>query len=134
MSTRLEPADLRIAIESKNLDDPLVFLNSIMQGHDPRALSQTYQKVLELEQVQNFEEHDPVDLCQELIELIKQDLKFEPVGVRDSINAGKILSEYVHAKRKSVEITEGTSQTNTALVPLSEAEIQEFKEIFNDEF
>lgn len=125
--------ELRDLINKGQAQDPLIFLESIMNGQDPRKLSGIYKLVCDID---DFSGSEPSrDDWYEIVEYVTSHLKYHHVSVGDSMSAAKTLSEYLHAKRKQVEVTGGAGQVaDPAQHPLSEEEIELFKEKFNAEF
>lgn len=124
--------ELRDLINKGEAKDPLVFLECVMNGQDPRRLSDIYKLVLE---VQDFSDGEPsAEDWAEIVDLVIQRYKYYVVSMGESTNAAKTLAEYLHAKRKNVEISGGASSGSVANDPLTEEEILLFKEKFNDEF
>jgi len=125
--------ELRDLINKGEAKDPLVFLEAVMNGQDPRGLSRLYKLVTDIQEFNNGEP-DPSDWA-EVIDLVMSDFKFRGVILGESIAAAKTLSEYLYPKRKQVDI--GGSQGGSGDIqnnPLTEEEIELFKERFNDEF
>ncbi len=125
--------DLRSLINKGEAKDPLVFLESIMNGQDPRRLSSIYELVMEID---NFTDGD---LSQgdwaEIVDHVSDRFHFHTVSLNESITASKTLAEYLHAKRKHVEIKDNSSGSGSVQDnPLTEEEIELFKEKFNDDF
>ena len=68
-------------IDMKVLDDPLLFLDAIVKGKDPRAISDLSAKVLEID-VTMLDQNSI-----NIIEDLKDILKYKPVPVKESIAA-----------------------------------------------
>ena len=69
-----------------------------------------------------------------MVDLVRAFYKYSPVSLSESVAASKTLAEYLHAKRKQVEITNGDGNSNGSNTPLTEEEIILFREKFNDDF
>lgn len=124
---------LRDLINKGEVSDPLIFLESIMNGQDPRKLSRVYELVCEIDDFST--DHISKQDWNELFELVFNNYKYYTVSLAESIAASKTLAEYLHAKRKQVEITDNQSGTgDPSNHPLTEEEIILFRERFNDEF
>lgn len=122
---------LRDLINKGEAADPLVFLESVMNGQDPRKLSDIYKLVLE---IQDFSDGKPSDEdWAEIVDIVISRYKYYTVSMTESSNAAKTLAEYLHAKRKNVEVS-GSTGNSVNGNPLTEEEIITFKEVFNDEF
>jgi hypothetical protein len=132
-SKSLSIMDLRDLINKGEAKDPLVFLESIMNGQDPRRLSSIYELVNEIDSFSNGELSKSD--WSEIVAHVCDRFKYHTVPLGDSLAASKTLAEYLHAKRKQVEITGNQDgSVNSSNNPLSEEEIELFKEKFNDEF
>lgn len=125
--------DLRALIHEGEAKDPLVFLEAVMNGQDPRRLSSIYELVTEIDSfcdgdISKSDWHDIVDL-------VMNDFRYHTVTLSESITASKTLAEYLHAKRKQIELNGGDPTIISAHDdPLTEEEIMLFKETFNDDF
>ena len=134
MSTKpLTVHQLREMINDGDLKDPIIFLESVMNGQDPREFGELYQLVVDIE-----------DFCEdgvpsssewaEVVDLVITRFKYRSVGMNDSMVASKTLMEYLHPKKKQIEATTITQSSNHQDNPLTEEEIIMFREKFNDEF
>lgn len=130
---QLSIEDLRTLINEGKANDPLVFLECVMNGQDPRELSKLYKLVCEVDEFTSGQPSE--EDWSEIVDLVMSTYKYQPVSLGQSVGASKTLAEYLHAKRKQVELngnlTEGKSVQNN---PLTEEEIILFKERFNEEF
>jgi len=125
--------DLRDLINKGEAKDPLIFLESVMNGQDPRRLSSIYELICEIDSFNNG------DLSKsdwsEIVDHVTSHYKYHTVPLSDSLAASKTLAEYLHAKRKQVEINGGQGgTTDPANQPLTAEEIELFREKFNDDF
>ncbi len=111
--------------------DPMVFLECIVQGSDPRNISNIYNL---LEEIKTFEGDS---ICQssweELRNLLLSEHKYNIVSIEQSFQAAKTIAEYLHPKRKQVDIY-GNNNDSGSSTKLTVEEIDLFKERFNDEF
>lgn len=123
---------LRELINKGESKDPLIFLEAIMNGQDPRRLSDIYKLVCEIDSFTNG------DLSREdwaeIVDAVTATNKYHVVTVKESMDAAKTLSEYVHSKKKSIEISGLDDDVSAHATPLTEGEIELFREKFNDEF
>lgn len=124
--------ELRELIYKKQATDPLVFLESIVSGQDPRGLSQIYELTIEIEEMTGGEPSKS-DWA-ELLDLIARKQKYSGVDLKQSQEAAKTLAEYLYPKRKQVEKSNKNDNQNTSSAPLTKSEILEFGEIFNANF
>lgn len=123
--------ELREMIHNKEASDPLVFLECVMNGQDPRVHSKIYGLVNDID---GFCDGVPTKAeWQEVVELVNASYKYQPVKLSESSSAAKTLAEYLHAKRKNIELSE-TSNVSGSATPLTEEEIELFREKFNDQF
>ena len=126
--------DLRDLIHKGESRDPLVFLEAVMNGNDPRNLSSIYELVCEID---SFTEDGDISKedWYEVIDHVTKRFKFSNVSLNESVAASKTLAEYLYPKRKQVDINGGNSASSEAhSSPLTVEEIELFKEKFNDEF
>ena len=125
--------DLRDLINKGEAKDPLIFLEAVMNGQDPRQMSRLYKLVTD---IQDFSDGDPDPSdWAEVVDLVLSDFKYRPVSIGESITAAKTMAEYMYAKRKQVDTNGGSgSGGDVQNSPLTEEEIELFKEKFNDEF
>ena len=131
-SAKLTIQEMRDMIHKGELKDPLVFLESVMCGHDPRQVSDIYKLVLEIEE---FSDGPPSSSdWADIVDVVTTRYKYHTVSLADSNGAAKTLAEYLHAKRKHVELNGGLTQGSAATEPLNEHEIALFKEKFNSNF
>ncbi len=125
--------DLRDLIHEGEAKDPLVFLEAVMNGQDPRRLSSIYELIMEIDAFTNGELSKGD--WNEIVDHVMNRFKYHTVTLSESITASKTLAEYLHAKRKQVEVNGGNSGSASVQDnPLNEEEIELFKEKFNDDF
>lgn len=125
--------DLRDLINKGEAKDPLVFLEAVMNGQDPRRLSSIYELICEIDSFTNGE-LSKSDWA-EIVDHVSSRYKYHTVSLGDSLAASKTLAEYLHAKRKQVELNGAQGATaDPAHHPLTTEEIELFKEKFNDDF
>lgn len=126
--------ELRGFIEAGESPDPLLFLEAIMNGQDPRNISEVYDLVCEIDDWGN-DEISYSDWC-EVVECIRKNYKYHKVSISESHSAAVSLASYLHPKQKQVELSGGVSAGHIKIsdYPLLDEDIERFKEIFNDEF
>jgi hypothetical protein len=125
--------DLRDLINKGQTKDPLIFLESVMNGADPRKISRLYKLVAELHEFSDGEP-DPSDWA-EIVDIVLTDYKYRPVGLGESIRAAKTVAEYLYAKRKQIDTNGGNNGGyDSSNNPLTEEEVEVFKEKFNEWF
>ena len=124
--------ELRDLIHEGKAKDPLVFLEAVMNGQDPRQLSSIYELVMEIDSFTNGELNKSD--WNEIVDHVVSRYKYHTVPLSESMSAAKTMAEYLHAKRKQVENIDNNSTIDPNAHPLTEDEIELFKEKFNDEF
>ncbi len=129
----LKLEELRDLIHTGEAKDPLVVLEAIMNGQDPRSFSGIYELIIEVDSFNDGDVH--ASDWQDIVDYALNHSKYKPVTLSESSSAAKTIAEYLHAKRKSLEMSGGSSGINNINNdPLTEEEIDLFKETFNDEF
>ncbi len=123
---------LRDLINKGEAKDPLIFLEAVMNGKDPRRISSIYELIMEIDGFTNGE-LAPEDWS-EIVDHVMSRFKYHVVSLVESTSAAKTLAEYLHPKRKQVEIKGGGIGGTVDLQPLTEEDIELFKEKFNDDF
>lgn len=123
----------RELISNGEAKDPLVFLESIMNGQDPRKISKLWEMI---EEINTFSDGAPSkEDWAEVIEYVDSHMRYCHVSLSESSHSAKVLAEYIYPKRKQVDLN--TSEMGKGGIqgdPLTEEEIELFKERFNDEF
>lgn len=125
--------ELRDRINSGEASDPIIFLEALVNGQDPRKFSGVYDLILEID---SFTNGSPTkEDWEELINYATSHSKYGSVSIGESHSAAKTLAEYLHPKRKQVEIKSKVEQSgNLKDNPLTVEDIDLFKEKFNDNF
>ena len=132
-TTPLTVDELRKLIRQGEAADPLVFLEAVMNGQDPRKASELCELVSEID---GFSEGDIArhDWA-EVVSFVTSNLQYQPVTLAESMTAGKTLAEYLHPKRKQVDISGlGAGAGVNAQSPLTAEEVELFREKFNEQF
>lgn len=122
---------LKKTIKGMNLLDPIVLLVGLANGKDLTCHSLIYEWVLNHES-ENGEEPPEEWEWLDLVEMVKEHSRFYPVEEKTRILAQKILAEYQHSKRRSIEITDNSAHIDTK--PLTRREIKRFNRFFNNEY
>lgn len=132
MSTdNISIVDLRERILTGELKDPLVFLEALVVGYDPRKTSGIYDLIMEID---SFSGGAPSKQdWAEVVDYANKFHKFQEVSLSDSFNASKTLAEYLHPKRKQIDISD-TSSSDPNKDPLTAEEVQLFREKFNEAY
>ena len=124
--------ELRHLIHEGKAKDPLVFLESVMNGQDPRQLSSVYELIMEIDSFTGGDLNKSD--WNELIDHVTSRYKYHTVPLSESMSAAKTMAEYLHAKRKQIETSTTDNSADPNNSPLTTEEIELFKEKFNDEF
>ena len=126
----------RSLIESGEATDPLVFLEALTSGQDPRTLSALHTIIEEITEFDDTDLPDP-DTWLRLVRLVRAKYRYQPVSLQESQNAANILMRHLHPTLKQVA-SHNTNVTvdNTPTQPpaLTLEEIQLFKRVFDEEF
>ena len=122
---------LKEVSEEFNFIDPVTLLQGIANGVDLRGHSKAYLWVLEHE-ASNGDELPDMWEWEDIVELIKSEFRFLPVDKGTSLQAQKVLIEYMHNKRKAVEITDKSSSGE--VTKLNRADIKRVERIFKNEY
>lgn len=130
MSETLSIEQLRDLIHKGEAKDPLVFLESVMNGQDPRKQSDLYTLAIDIDE---FSDGVPdADDWALIYDMIRMHFKYQSVSLSESTSAAKTISEYLHAKRKQIETKESGAMAEVQ--PLKKAEIKAFLKIYEGEF
>lgn len=114
-----------------NAEEPLEFLAKVMHGVDPRQKSEILQLVDTIEE-ENFGDPPTEEQWDSIKRVVKRLYTHQPVPLGVSAAAARTIAEYRHAKRKSLEITEGGARV--AITDLTDAELDLFEVWFNDQY
>ncbi len=122
---------LQTACDELGMLDPMILLVGLANGKDLTATSLLYQWMENHIQANGDEPPDEFDWF-ELQELIKENMKFTIVDESTKLNAQKTIAEYLHNKKKSVEVTDKTQQAS--ITDLTRREVRRFNRVFNKEY
>lgn len=117
------------ACEAGKTVDPLKFLELVMAGVDPRYLSEIC-KLLDTFSY-DYDGRPSVDDWHTLTNLIEAKYRLEPVELKESLNAGKDLANYMHPKRKHVDMN-AEINANVTVKILTTAEILSVRAILDE--
>lgn len=132
MSPTISIKELRERISTSECVDPLIFLESIVSGQDPRVVSQLFDLV---EEIQEFTGGSPDKAdWKQLYTFVNEEIKYRSPTISESLSAAKALSEYLHPKRKQVEITGNTAGGIGKVEPLTIEDIKLFRERWDEEY
>lgn len=130
---RLNIEELRDLINRDQAKDPLIFLECVMNGQDPRQTSAIHDLIMEIDGWSGGDITKEDWL--EITEHVQKFYKYKTVSLNESLSASKTLAEYLYAKKKTVDLNSGDSNSgDISKEPLTEDEIELFKEVWNDEF
>ena len=132
VSESLSIDQLRELINKGEVKDPLVFLECVMSGQDPRNHSDLFELVQEIHEFTGGDIDSASWL--EVVEAVKSKYKYQKVTLAQSSSAAKFLSEYLYPKVKAGEFCSSFGGGEASQHPLSEKEIELFKRKFNEEF
>lgn len=121
-------SQVKALCDKLKIPSPVEFLTQIMGGTDPRRVSQVYLKVLALEEEYEGAAPDDWD-WQELVDLIKAEYRGSIVEIGKSQDAAKQLMEYMHPKRKAIEVSQKGKAEVTG--KLSRLEIKRLRKEFD---
>lgn len=130
MPNKITIDELRDLINKGEATDPLIFLESVMNGQDPRGLSEIYKLVCEIDEWGSLPTRHE---WEDLVGMIRAQCKYSLVSLSESTAAAKTVAEYLHSKKKSIETIEGNSEGSIGK-PLNEKEIRAFLKIYESEF
>lgn len=122
---------LRRILRKNKLRDPIELLILLSNGVDVSGNSVVYEWILQHERYNGDNPPGEAE-WQDLVRLIKNHCRYEPVSVSTKLQAQKTLAEYEHNKRKSIEILDEKS-TDT-VTELSIREIKKFERYFKNEY
>lgn len=128
----LKIEEFRELISKGEASDPLVFLESIMNGQDPRrGIGNVYKFAIDCQEL--HEGPPDQEDWTTLLELIRTYCKYQIVKLDQSQNAAKTLAEYLHPKRKHVETSDSNGESKN-VNELTQKEIKTFLKIYEKEF
>lgn len=131
MSKSLNIEEFRELIHNGEASDPLIFLESVMNGQDPRLYSEVYQLAIDIDDFSGGCP-SPEDWA-EIFDQIRVSCKYMPVSLSESTTAAKTIAEYLHAKRKQIE-TKNSDGEHGQPSKLTKAEIRAVLKIYEGEF
>ena len=115
--------------DENGLIDPVELLTGLSNGVDLRKNGLVYAWLLDFEDEEGGNLPSLNDWF-ELKSLIKIECRRLPVSMAESLTAQKALIEYMHSKRKSVDITTRVDGDGV-VTPLTLREIKKFNRKFN---
>lgn len=122
---------LKETCDELGLLDPMILLVGLANGKDLTATSLLF-KWMENHISENGDEPPDEFDWFELCEIIKQHMQYCIVDESTKLNAQKTIAEYLHSKKKSLELTDKTVQAS--ITDLSTKEIKRFQRVFNKEY
>lgn len=134
MSDKISIAEMRDRINKNELVDPLITLESIMNGQDPRRVSELYKRVMDIEEMNHPDSDINRGDWETLVDFVINHAKYELVAIKQTLAAAKILAEYVHPKLKNTDEKGGSAVLSEISKDLTADEVRLFKEVYNEEF
>lgn len=132
----LSDVEMKIAEMCKDTGTPmpLEFLTKIMGGQDPRKNSHIYKHLLQIEAQFGPGVPPPEGSWHwdDMVEMIKNDYQEAPVSLQESQSAAKQVAEYVHSKKRNIQVH--AEVTNIDVTPLTAREIILFQEKFDGRY
>lgn len=134
MSKRLDQLRDQVAAlcEGEQIPEPGEFLASLMSGRDPRNRPALLYNVVNKIAMDRGPLSPPdVDEWEMICDLVLNSglYQTEPVPLETSVKAAEKLMDFLHAKLKAVELTADIEVT-TKVIPLTDEEIERFKDIW----
>lgn len=114
---------------------PIVFLKNVMDGKDPRKNSNIYKHLLAIEGIYGEGTPPPPGSYEwaEMVDMIKMEYQSAPVTLQESSAAVKQLAEYMHSKKRNIQIKAEVTGT-MEVTALTSAEVSIFNKKFNSKY
>jgi len=125
-------AIIKTACEKHGFQNPVDLLIGLSNGVDLTKKSVVYDFIKQLENEYGEDELPDEFDYSDLVELIKEQYKFEFVDVELQMKAQKTLVEYQHSKRKAIEVS--VSEADGKIMDLKESEVDLFWSKFNAKY
>ena len=123
--------DVQKLLDEGKLEGPLRMFAQVMLGQDPRHIDVLAERILEINEFGYPDEDD----WEQLVAFAETRYKHRSVDIKTSMDAAKSLAEYLHPKRKALELTGNIDAGVSAKIsPLTEEEVEIFKEKFDGSF
>jgi hypothetical protein len=116
-----------------DLLDPVTLLLGTANGCDLSSRSTVYEKALDIEEQLKNGQVDEFAIM-ELISDVKAHNRWRPVSDQQQTAAQKQLSEFLHGKKKNIDIDAKVSTVSQDVKPLSKREIRNFRKAFNKDY
>jgi len=101
-----------------------------MCGEDLHNKSKLYELALQVDS----DEGPDVEQWEEIQRLILRHFRYDTVKVADSLRAAERLAEYIHPKVKTEEGGASSRKGAGEVKPLTDDEIERFREKWNDDY
>lgn len=126
---------IELMCEESGTVTPIVFLKNVMDGKDPRKNSNIFKHLLHIENLYGPDTPPPTGSYEwaEMVDMIKMEYQSAPVTLQESSAAVKQLAEYMHSKKRNVQVKADINITNEVL-PLTKAEVILFDKKFNTKY
>lgn len=132
MTKLLSIEQLRERMNQGGYSDPLVYLQAIQDGQDINKVSGIYTLIMEIDALTGGD-IDAEDWA-EIVDYVTNFCKYKSVPRSESIAAAKTLAEYLHPKRKQIELTGDIAAGEGVAQPLDKDEVQLFLQTFEEEY
>ena len=126
---------IEMMCEESGTVTPIVFLKTVMDGKDPRKNSNIYKHLLHIENLYGVDTPPPAGSYEwaEMVDMIKMEYQGAPVTLQESSAAVKQLAEYMHSKKRNIQIKSDVNITNE-VTTLTKAEVILFDKKFNSKY
>jgi len=121
------------ACKDLGLIDPMVLLVGLANGKDLSKESLVYEMALNIQESIEIGEIDEFEILEFLEEVFKH-CRWKPVEQTVQKDAQKAVVEYMHNKKKAVEITDKSTNKHGAPTDLTKREIRRFNRTFNNDY
>lgn len=132
MADKLTIPQLREAIKKGESTDPLAFLEAVMHRQDPTCMSSIHNLANDINDLNDGPPNKKE--WKQLLKLIDKYCRYRVSSSTEANNAARVLVEYMHPKRRSIETTNLNVNANLADNPLTKPEINKLLKEWNAEF
>lgn len=116
------------ACKNAGIPTPIEFATQLMAGKDPRNQSMIHEMVLDIQSMGDLpDEAEWAELC----EVIEVQYRYRPVTLEISEKANKQLMEYMHSKKKAIELE---VNGGIELPPMTQEDMEIYEEWFDENY
>lgn len=115
-----------------DLQDPMVLLVAAANGIDLTRRSKLYEMLVSLEE-EFIGDVPDYESWVSFIKKAKKEFRYMPISQSAQLSAQKNVAEYLHAKKKSVDVN-ANANVQMQVSPLSRKEARIFTKAFNREY